>query len=249
MWLAVRALLRSAPGLLGIRELQGMSVELRRLRRRGGNVMEPSGEDLGRTDDQPEGDSRTQRSTAKTVLAVCVAILAVCAALYSGSRVYRQEQRRRAASRSASAMEAGHRIPDPVGAEDARILMTVILGHCVASAMDEFVKLAEAWPDKIRVKCYAYESAEGAKIIADHGETLACIFINGENRFTLKTGGEKRELHFHGPPGESYRVRDVVDVVRTKMLELYGELPPDFDEVAGRIGAPAMPEPASAPAS
>jgi HAMP domain-containing protein len=209
--------------------------------------MEPGGENLGPSDDQLEGDVRTKRSTAKTVVAACVAILAVCGALYSGSRVYRQEQRRRAGSHRDATMSTGHKIPDPVGAEDARIRITVVLGHCVASAMDEFVKLAEAWPDKVRVKCYAYESPEGAKIVSDHDETLACIFINGENRFTLKTDGKKRELHFHGPPGESYSVRDVVEVVRMKMLELYGELPPDFDDVASRVGAPGAPEPAPDP--
>jgi hypothetical protein len=198
--------------------------------------MEPSGEDVVGTDDQPESETGTKRGAAKTVLATCVAALAVCAAIYSGSRVYHQEQRKRAASQAGPTTGAAHTIPDPVGSKDAPICITVVLGHCVAPAMDDFVTLAEAWPDKIRVECYAYESSEGAKIVADHGETLACIFINGENRFALESGGKRKELHFHGPPGGPYGIRDVVDVVRVKMLDLDGQLPPDFEDVAGRIG-------------
>jgi hypothetical protein len=209
--------------------------------------MGPCGGDPERTDGQPDSKVSTKHSTSMTVLAACIAILALGAALYSVSRVYRQEQRRRAGLLSDGTMGGGYKIPDPVGAEDARIQMTVILGHCVAPAMDEMVKLAEAWPDKIRVTCYAYESPEGAKIVADHGETLACVFINGENRVALKTDGKKREVHFHGPPGESYSVKDVVEVVRMKMPELHGKLPPDFDAVTSRIGTPVMPEPKFAP--
>jgi len=205
--------------------------------------MEHGDESTEQTDEQPEGETVAKRSTAKGALAVCLVILAVCAAIYSVSRVYRQEQRRRAGLLSDGTMGPGYTIPDPVGAKDARIQITVILGHCVAPAMDELVKLGEAWPDKVRVECYAYESPEGAKIVADHRETLACIFINGENRFTLKTGGKTKALHFRGPPGGSYTVEDVVEVVRVKMVELYGKLPPDFDDVAGRISTPVEAEP------
>ena len=189
------------------------------------------------TEDRPEDEALKKPGTGRTVVVACVAVLAVCAAIYSASRVSREEQRRRAALGAAAG--SGYAIPDPVGAEDAPIQFTVILGHCVAPAMDNFVRIAEAWPDKIHADFYAYESVEGSKIIADHGETLACIFVNGENRFTVETDGETRELHFHGPPGGPYNMRDVVDVLRMKMLDHFGELPPDFDDVTGGIGAPA----------
>ena len=107
---------------------------------------------------------------------------------------------------------AGAEIPDPVGSESAKPRITVVLGHCFAPVMRHFVPCGEAWPDLVR-GFFAFESQEGQRIVAEQGETLACIIINGENRFTIPDGEGEREVHFYGPPGRNCKLADVVAVL------------------------------------
>ena len=175
-------------------------------------------------------EGKQRPSGTKWALAVCFLAVALAAAVYSGVRTIRQEQRRVAAG--STPMPEGMAPPEPIGSEDAKLKSEVCLGHCLSPLFKPFVECAEAWPDKIRAELYAYESQEGQALIQAHGETLACIFFNGENRFTIGDEGDSREVHFHGPPGEGYTLRDLEDVLRTRLEEIYGAVPEDFEEIA-----------------
>jgi len=176
---------------------------------------------------QPGGSDNTR---LKTIVAVCVLVVALAASVYSFMLVQREEQRKRELAQAAPTEGEGA-IPEPVGAEDAKIKVCVVLGHCFRPMMKSFVTMGEAWPDKVRCEFHAYESAEGQKIVTGHGERLACILIDDENRFTIEQDGQEREVHFHGPPGDGYRMAEIIEVLRVKMVDLYGEAPADFAEV------------------
>ncbi len=184
------------------------------------------------TDSAPTASEKAPRPASAKALWLAAALLAIAvvAALSSAVHTYRAEQRRRAqvAGPSASVM-----IQDrTVGQEDAKLKIEACLGPCIASLFVPLAECAQAWPDKLRAEFYAYDSPEGQKFCADHGEGLACIFFNGKNQFTLGEGDSSREVRLSGPPGEAYTARDLAEVLRGQMEELYGELPPDFDERA-----------------
>jgi hypothetical protein len=209
--------------------------------------VEPTEAQQPASDEPPAEPAR--RSRAKLVAAVCLLVAGVAAAVYSGVRTMREQQRRQAAL-TPVAMPKPMAPPAPIGSEDAKLKIEVCLGHCVSAMFQPFAECAEAWPDRIRAEFYAYESEEGRKLVQAHGETLACVFFNGENRFTLEDGGERREVHFHGPPGNEYQIRDLGQVLRLKMKEAYGSLPPDFEEkvavFSGEVLSQPVPEPAQA---
>jgi hypothetical protein len=198
------------------------------------------------TDSIPTAPEKPPRPTSVKALwlAVALLVIAVVAALSSAVHTYRAEQRRRAQAATAPAFVV---IKDrEVGQEDAKLKVEACLGPCIASLFLPFAECAEAWPDKLRAEFYAYDSPEGQKFCADHGEDLACICFNGEDRFTLGEGDSSREVHFYGPPGGGYTVRDLAEVLRMQMEEVHGDLPPDFDEKAAAFlegsGHPGPPE-------
>lgn len=184
------------------------------------------------TDSTPTAPENAPRpASAKALwLAAALLVIAVVAALSSVMHTYRAEQRRKAQAVEPPAFVV---IEDrQVGQEDAKLKVEACLGPCIASLFIPFAECAEAWPDKLRAEFYAYDSPEGQKFCADHGEDLACILFNGENRFTLGEGDSGRQVHFSGPPGDGYTARDLAEVLRMQMEEVYGELPADFDEKA-----------------
>ena len=120
-------------------------------------------------------------------------------------------------------------VPDPVGSLEARIKIEACLGHCIGGEMQRIAAVAAAWPDQIRAEFYSYESTEGQQFVSDHDESLACIFVNGENSFTITKDGEETGIAFSGPPGGSYQVDDLAPVLKAKFQEVYGAVPADFD--------------------
>lgn len=193
--------------------------------------------------DAPES-TRSTGSRAAVWLAVGLLAVAVAAALSSAIHTYRSEQRRRT---SIAAGGAPPSKPRAVGSEDAQLKIEACLGPCIEFLFDGFETCAEAWPDKVRAEFIAYQSPQGQRFCAEHGEDLACIFFNGKNRFTLGEGDSARELHLYGPPGDGYTVRDLGEVLRMQMEEVYGELPADFDEKVaafdvGDLGSEPQPD-------
>ncbi len=178
----------------------------------------------------PSGDAARPRNPLAVWVAVSLLVIAVAAALSSAVHTYRSEQRRRAQA-EAVALSGAAAQQRAVGSQDARLKIEACLGPCIAPLFDAFAACAEAWPDRIRAEFIPYDSPEGQKFCNEHGEDLACIFFNGRNRFTLGEGDSRRKVHFYGPPeGEAYAVRDLPEVLRMQMEEVYGEVPPDFDE-------------------
>jgi hypothetical protein len=185
----------------------------------------------------PDAPSDTRRPGNRLAvwLAVGLLVIAVAAALYSAIHMYRSEQRHHA---SLAAGVAPPPEPRAAGSPDAELKIEACLGPCVESPFDAFEACAKAWPDKIRAEFIPYLSPQGQQFCAEHGEDLACIFFNGQNRFTLGEGDSSREVRFSGPPGVGYTTGDLAEVLRMQMEEVYGELPPDFDEkvAAFRVG-------------
>jgi hypothetical protein len=146
-----------------------------------------------------------------------------------GYTAYREKARRTA--RAEADREAMKPPPGPVGSPEAKLKVEACCGHCISDIMDKLATVAEAYPDQIRAEFYAYESPEGQEFLHERGESLASVFFNGENTFTIGDGDEKRELRFVGPPGsESYQLDDLRTVLRLEFEEIYGNVPDDFDE-------------------
>ena len=110
------------------------------------------------TDEPPVEPARPSR--AKLVATICFLVVAVAAAVYSGVRTMRQQQRREAAT-APVVMAEPMAPPEPIGSEDAKLKIEVCLGHCISAMFQPFVECAEAWPDKVRAEFYAYESKGG----------------------------------------------------------------------------------------
>lgn len=177
--------------------------------------------------------ARPGRSPVAAWLAVGLLAIALAAALSSAMHAHRKEQRRRASMAAGGAPPSK---PRAVGSADAQLKIEACLGPCVESPFDAFEACAKAWPDKIRAEFIPYLSPQGQQFCAEHGEDLACIFFNGRNRFTLGEGDSSREVRFSGPPGAGYAMGDLAEVLRLQMEEVYGELPPDFDEKVAAFG-------------
>lgn len=176
-------------------------------------------------------DNTPRRTKPATLwLAAALVTIAVVAALSSAVHTYRAEQRRRAQRTPAEPAPQKRTMPDVVGSEHAGLKIEACLGPCIEASFDPLAKCAEAWPDKVRAEFIPYMAAEGTEFVSEHGEEVACICFNGETRFTLGDGDTSREVHLSGPPGGQYKMSDLVEVLRMQMGELYGELPPDFEE-------------------
>lgn len=173
----------------------------------------------------------------KLAVAIVLLILALAAAVYSGKKYLAPRGSGLAEQEmSAEQLLQARPIPEPVGSEGAKLKIEVCVGHCLRPLMDCFVECAKAWPDKIRAEFYAYESTEGQELLQSRGQELGSIFFNEENELVIGEGDEQRKVRFHGPPGIEYSIDDLVDALREKLVELYGELPEDFDEVVAVFG-------------
>lgn len=117
-------------------------------------------------------------------------------------------------------------LPADFGSEDAALKIEVCVGPCITFVPIRIIDAVDEWPELVRVDTYDYFSEEGEQFVQDHGEGLACIFVNGENDFTVTVDGEQRSVHMVGPPGESaYTMRDVAAVIEQAWREVHGELP------------------------
>jgi hypothetical protein len=185
--------------------------------------------------DDPGGEAQPP-ATKPIVTWIAVGFLAaaVIAALSSAVHTYRSLHPRRV--EVVSARPPAYELPQPTGSEDAGLKVEACLGDCIAPEFDWLAECAAAWPDKLRTEFLAYQSSEGQRFCADHGEELACVFLNGKNRFILGEGDSRREVHFCGPPGDEYQMQDLVEVLRMQMEEAYGEAPADFAQrTAGSV--------------
>ena len=187
-------------------------------------------------------DNTPRRTKPATIwLVVALVLIAVVAALSSAVHTYRREQRRRTQHTAAEPTPEKRTMPDVVGSEDAGLKIEACLGPCIEASFDPLAKCAEAWPDKVRAEFIPYMAPEGTEFVSEHGEELACICFNGENRFTLGEGDTSREVHLTGPPGGEYTMGDQAEVLRMQMQKLYGELPPDFEERVAVFADPSLP--------
>lgn len=121
-------------------------------------------------------------------------------------------------------------LPEAVGAPEAKIRIEACMGQCISGGMQQIADVASAWPDQIRAEFYTFESTEGQQFVSEHNETVACVFVNGENAFTITKDAEEKKVVFSGPPGADYEIADLAAVLRMKFEEVYGSVPPDFDE-------------------
>ena len=132
-------------------------------------------------------------------------------------------------------VESGPAMPDDFGSEDAELKIEACVGHCITFVAVGIAKAVEAWPDKVRAEFYAYESEAGQKFVEEHGEELACIFLNGENRFTIERDGKQKDVHLAGPPSGEWDMADLAAVIKQQWLKVYGELPEGFDAKLGLL--------------
>ncbi|MGC9319581.1 MAG: hypothetical protein ACP5KN_16240 [Armatimonadota bacterium] len=127
-------------------------------------------------------------------------------------------------------LDMGEPLPEDFGAEDAALKIEVCVGPCIAFVANGIADAVDEWPDRARVEFHEYMSEEGQKFVSDHGESLACIFFNGENRFTIRDDDGEREVHISGPPGGSYTMQDLATILEQSWRDVYGECPEGFDE-------------------
>ena len=127
--------------------------------------------------------------------------------------------------------DPGFPISDPVGSLDAKVMVQVLMEHCLVPVQELLVQLANAYPDKVRAQFYTTYGEEGQRILAEHRETCAGVFINGKNSFKMEQeGGEARTAYFHMNPGGAYTLRDLLAAVKQEMEAVYGSVPADFDQ-------------------
>ncbi|MEA3402139.1 MAG: hypothetical protein U9R79_12960 [Armatimonadota bacterium] len=127
-------------------------------------------------------------------------------------------------------LAGGAALPDDFGSEDAKLKIEVCVGPCIAFVAAGIADAVDEWPERVRVEFYDYMSQEGQEFVADHGEPLACIFFNGENRFTIEDNGGERTVHLSGPPDGEYTMQDLAAILEQSWRDVYGDCPPGFDE-------------------
>jgi len=185
---------------------------------------------------QPGADETNARVAytpgQKALIGVLVLVI-VGALVLVGNNVYRTyvaPPPRFGANGPPTTCGAAARIPAPVGDPDAPIRIEVVFGHCIAPAMLPIRDAISAYPARIQGKFYALESAEGQKLIEEHGMGIAAVFIDNENKFTIKDADDApRNVVFQGPPGQDYTLADLVEVLRMKLVKTEGGVPTDFD--------------------
>ena len=178
-------------------------------------------------------DSCPRRGNGKAVAALLLLAVAASLAVYSYRLSFRATKPE--LTETEADVSEAQPAPEPAGSPEAKLHIEACLGHCISPIMNWLAECAKAWPDKVRGEFYAYESVEGQKFLEGHGESLGSIFFNGKNEFVIEKDGKKRKVCFRGPPGEEYRIEDLVTVLRMQLEKLYGDVPDDFDEVAKKL--------------
>jgi hypothetical protein len=135
------------------------------------------------------------------------------------------------------------RVAAPVGSVDARVKVAVVMEHCLEPVQDLLVRLGTAFPGQVRAEFVSMYSPEGQRVLYEHGESCAGVFVNGKNRVRLAAGGAEKEFILHGMPGGGYNLSHVAAAVRQELVAAYGSVPVEFDQVAAvkDLPAPATP--------
>ncbi|MCD6351744.1 MAG: hypothetical protein J7M26_06465 [Armatimonadetes bacterium] len=198
--------------------------------------------------EEAESAKPSRRSSPGAVVAAVVLVLAAVGAAYWSWHTYMRPKPLTSSQTCPTfpddSLTEGtpETIPSESGDQEAKVKVEACLGHCISGLMKGFIACAKAWPEKIYVRYYAYESPEGQKFVTDHGHDLACIVINGQDHFTLEDEHGKYDVDLVGPPGMNYSAQDLVKILQQVMKEAYGELPEDFDKVTAvfsdNLGSP-----------
>lgn len=135
-------------------------------------------------------------------------------------------------------------LPEDFGDPNAPLKIEVCVGPCITYVADAIATTFRDRPDKVRAEFHDYESEDGAKFVQTHGLSVACIFINGKNRFTIHLEGKKKEVHLVGPPPEGYTMRELAAVLRQQWRQVItgkedGKLPEGLEEKLAKFGQAA----------
>ncbi len=183
----------------------------------------------------------TQSSGSRTALVIALTVLAagaITVAIYNAKTYYYPRSRP-----ASEATMADHDLPKDCGSPDAKLKIEVCVGACITFVAQAIADTAEPWPDKVRAEFYSYQTEAGQKFVAEHGEGLACIVLNGKNRFTIEQGGQKKEVHLAGPPFGEYTMEDLAAVIRQQWLEVHGQLPEGLEQKLAALAQAREPEP------
>lgn len=203
--------------------------------------------------DQPEAQpsAETQDDAAnaageprKTITVVCLLVVIAVALASIGRSVYTSYLKPGSDMPPDAEMRGQGPPPESVGSPDAPIHIEACMGPALTPIMEALAQVARDHPDAIRADFLPYLSPEGQAFCRDHGQELACIFVNGSNEFVIDTGDGEKRIRFHGPPGETYAVEDIGNVLASVYDEACGPAPEHFAEtVTGLIMGSGQPPP------
>ena len=142
------------------------------------------------------------------------------------------------------------KLADPVGSPDALVKAVVVMEHCLEPVQGLLVQIATAYPSQLRAEFIAMNSPAGQKVLEEHKEGCAGVFINGKNRFQVTEDGAPKDIYLHGMPGAGYHLASVAAAIKQEMIAAYGAAAPDFDErstVMDAVQTPPRPAGGAAP--
>ena len=197
----------------------------------------PNDEGRGHQGQQPRPTQSSGRRTALVIALTVLAAGAITVAIYNTKAYYYPRP-----TPPSEATMVYYRLPQDRGSPEAELKIEACVGDCITFVAQAISDTVEAWPDKVRAEFYSYHSEAGQKFVSEHGEELACIVLNGKNRFTIEQGGQKKEVHLAGPPFGEYTMEDLAAVVRQQWLEVHGQLPEGLEQKLATLAQAKEPE-------
>ena len=114
-----------------------------------------------------------------------------------------------------------------VGPPEAKVKVDVYYPGQGHDSIEHAAKyLAESFPNQVCVRYVDWEQPSGAREWGARGLRCGAVVINNKQVFEVETKTGKRQIVFHGPPGEEkvhqWRIPDLHLVVSNEVEKAYG---------------------------